>query len=67
MSAFKDIYPHRLYLPLLDLTGEELNANGECERRGSNIEIGGFCGTDDLGLTWTVVWDVLASDFGSSV
>lgn len=67
MSAFKDTHPHRLYLPLLDLTGEELNENGDCERRGSNIEIGGSCATDDLGLTWTVVLDVLASDFGNSV
>lgn len=67
MSAFKDIRPHGLYLPWLDLTGEELNANGDCERRGSNIEIGESWVTEDLGLTWTVVLDVLASDFGNSV
>lgn len=67
MSAFKDIHPHRLYLPLLDLTGGKLNANEDCERRGSNIEIGGSCATDNLGLNWTVVLDVLACDFGNSV
>lgn len=33
----------------------------------AQTDTGGPCATDDLGLTGTVVLDVLASDFGNAV